>query len=80
MLKIQIKKLNFSIFSGILLIYIYFIKNKNNIVSWYYDTILRYDTADKKMILPSIPTLKTLDATASQLICKEHERFALEIT
>jgi hypothetical protein len=28
--------------------YIYFIKNKNLIVSWYYNTILRYDTADKK--------------------------------
>jgi hypothetical protein len=36
-------------------IYIYFIKNKNRIVSWYYNTILRYNTADKKMILPSIP-------------------------
>jgi hypothetical protein len=46
-------------FLGILLIYIFFIKNKNLIVSWYYDTILRYDTANKKTML-SVPILTTL--------------------
>jgi hypothetical protein len=33
----------------------------------YYDTILRYDTADKKTILPSIPILKTLILNAFSL-------------
>jgi hypothetical protein len=63
MLKIQIKiKFRYT-FWYITNVYIYFIKNKNLIVSWYYDMILRYDTADKKTILPSIPILKTLPVT-----------------
>jgi hypothetical protein len=45
--------------------YIFLVKIKNLIVSWYYDTILRYDTAGKKTILPSIPILKTLGMTFS---------------
>jgi hypothetical protein len=65
MLKFQIKIKFRYIFSYIINIYIFLIKNTNLIVSWYYDTILRYDTANKKMILPSIPILKTLFASAS---------------
>jgi hypothetical protein len=60
MLKIKMRKLNLDLFEVYYYIYIYFIKNKNLIVSWYYNTILWYNTADKKMILPSIPILKTL--------------------
>jgi hypothetical protein len=60
-LKFELKKLNLDIFFRYISnIYICFIKNKNLIVSWYYDTILRYDTTDKKTILPSIPILKIL--------------------
>jgi hypothetical protein len=55
-------------FRYIINMYIYFIKNKNLIVSWYYNTILRYDTADKKTILPSIPILKTLLHTSAKLV------------
>jgi hypothetical protein len=65
-LKLKIKFRH--IFSYISNIYIYFIKNKNLIVSWYYDTIPRYDTADKKMILPSIPILKTLPVAPLRLL------------
>jgi hypothetical protein len=48
--------------------YIYFTENKYKylIVSWYYNTILRYDTTDKKTILPKIPILKTLMVTTSK--------------
>jgi hypothetical protein len=56
----QLKNKFIYIVRYIINIYIYFIKNKNLIVSWYYDTILRYGTADKKTILPNIPILKTL--------------------
>jgi hypothetical protein len=55
-------------FRYIINMYIYFIKNKNLIVSWYYNTILRYDTADNKTILPSIPILKTLLHTSTKLV------------
>jgi hypothetical protein len=62
-LKFKLKIKFIYIFRYIIDICIYFIKNKNPKVSSYYDMTLRYDTADKKMILRSIPILKTLPST-----------------
>jgi hypothetical protein len=59
-LKFKFKIKFIYVFRYIINLYIYFVKNKKSIVSRYYDTILRYDTADKETILPSIPILKTL--------------------